>query len=122
MCELDNEIETNYCARCGTPFSALMKADEKPVHVEPSDAFRASLIYPGLGHRKIGRGADGLARGTLFALSLILLLVVVLSGVHSSGQDVMVVLAFAWTSALSFSPAPLRLGSMVGALLAIPPR
>jgi DNA-directed RNA polymerase subunit RPC12/RpoP len=97
MCELDNEIETNHCVRCGTPFSALMKADERPVHIEPKDAVKASLIYPGLGHRKAGHGADGVARGTLFTLSLILLLVVVLSGVHSSGQDIMVFLYLSTT-------------------------
>ncbi|MEA2520610.1 MAG: hypothetical protein QOI81_256 [Actinomycetota bacterium] len=97
VCELDNEIEMNFCARCGTPFSALMKADEQPVHIEPMDAVKASLIFPGLGHRKAGRGADGVARGTLFALSLILLVVVVLSGVHSSGQDVMVLLYLSTT-------------------------
>jgi hypothetical protein len=97
MCELDNEIELNVCARCGTPFSALMKADEQPAHVEPADAFKASLIYPGLGHQKIGRGADGVARGTLFTLSLILLLVVALSGLHSTGQDIMVLLYLSTT-------------------------
>ncbi|MEP7060472.1 MAG: hypothetical protein ABI828_07050 [Actinomycetota bacterium] len=97
MCELDNDIELNLCARCGTPFSALMKADEQPVRVSPKEALTASLLYPGLGHRKIGRGADGVARGTLFTLSLILLLVVVLSGVHSAGQDVMVLLYAATT-------------------------
>jgi hypothetical protein len=91
-CEHENDIELNFCEACGTPFAALMKADETPVHVEPKEALTWSLIYPGLGHSKAGRGADGVARGTLFTLSWILLLVVALAGFGSVGQDVMAVL------------------------------
>lgn len=90
MCEHDNDIELNRCERCGTPFAALMKADEAPVKVEPKEALKWSLIYPGLGHSKAGRGADGVARGTLFTLCLVLLIVIALSGVGSSGQIMMV--------------------------------
>ncbi|MEA2557447.1 MAG: Double zinc ribbon [Actinomycetota bacterium] len=88
-CEHENDIELSLCEVCGTPFAALMKADETPVRVEPKEALTWSLVYPGLGHGKAGRGADGVARGTLFTLSWILLLVVALAGFGSVGQDVM---------------------------------
>lgn len=90
-CEHENDIELNLCEICGTSFAALMKADAEPVKVEPKDALTWSFIYPGLGHRKAGRGADGVARGALFTLSLILLLMVLLSGLGSLGQSIMVV-------------------------------
>jgi len=37
--------------------------------MEPRDAAIRSLIFPGLGHRALGRGLDGLARGVLFAVT-----------------------------------------------------
>lgn len=89
-CEHENDIELNRCERCGTPFAALMRADEAPVKIEPKEALTWSLIYPGLGHHKAGRTADGVARGTAFTLSFILLLMVALSGQGSAGQAIMV--------------------------------
>jgi hypothetical protein len=91
-CEHENDIELSLCEVCGTPFAALMKADEVPVRIAPKEALRWSLIYPGLGHAKAGRSADGVARGTLFTLSLVLLLVVALAGFGSVGQDAMAAL------------------------------
>ena len=91
-CEHENDIELNVCEICGTSFASLMKADDEPIRIEPKDALTWSLIYPGLGHRKAGRGAEGVARGALFTLSLILLLMVVLSGLGSIGQSAMVAL------------------------------
>lgn len=89
-CENENEIELSYCARCGTSFASLMKADEVPVHIEPREALRLSLVYPGLGHRKAGRGADGGARSALFTISLLFLLMVLFSGTGSMTQTLMV--------------------------------
>jgi len=37
--------------------------------VDPRDAAIRSLIFPGLGHRALGRGLDGLARGVLFVVT-----------------------------------------------------
>jgi hypothetical protein len=51
--------------------------------VGPRDAFLWSLAFPGVGHAKAGRVADGIARGSLFALTLGLTLVIILSGVSS---------------------------------------
>jgi hypothetical protein len=84
VCGNDNAIELDACAVCGTPFATLMRADEKPLSVEPRDALKWSLIYPGLGHRRVGRSADGLARGVLFGVLLALTLLLGTSGLGSS--------------------------------------
>lgn len=79
-CGHENGIELEVCERCGTSFAALMKSDEKPPDVPPQLAFRRSLIYPGLGHAMVGRSLDGIARGALFAMLLMMLIIVLLSG------------------------------------------
>jgi hypothetical protein len=84
-CGKDNAIELDECELCGTSFATLMRQDEAPPQVEPKDALAWSLIFPGLGHRKVGRGLDGLARGVLFAMLFAMALVIVISGVTSSG-------------------------------------
>lgn len=43
----------------------------------------ASLLFPGLGHRKIGRGLDGLARAVLFTLLVAMAVTMLLSGFGS---------------------------------------
>jgi hypothetical protein len=84
VCGNDNPIELDGCSVCGTPFAALMRAAEKPPPVEPRDALIRSLIYPGLGHRRVGRPADGLARGVLFGVLLALTLLLGTSGLGSA--------------------------------------
>jgi hypothetical protein len=79
-CGHENGVELEDCERCGTSFAALMRADEKPPDVPPQLAFRRSLIYPGLGHAMVGRSLDGIARGALFAMLLMMLVIVLLSG------------------------------------------
>ncbi len=83
VCEHPNPIELDACAVCGTPFAALMKRDETAITVTPEEAFRASLLFPGLGHRKVGRSLDGLARGALFALLGGMALLIALGGFGS---------------------------------------
>lgn len=56
-----------------------MRKDETPDSIDPKEAVRWSLVYPGLGHRRAGRPLDGLARGVLFALVLIMALLTGLS-------------------------------------------
>jgi hypothetical protein len=82
-CEHDNAIELDACAVCGTPFATLMRQGEERPQVDPKDALAWSLIFPGLGHRKVGRGVDGLARGVLFAVLFSMALLTGLSGVSS---------------------------------------
>lgn len=83
VCEARNPIEADACLTCGTPFEALMRAEPERPHVEPKDALAWSLLFPGLGHRKVGRAVDGLARGVLFGLSFGLAMLVGLAGVRS---------------------------------------
>ncbi len=104
-CEQENDIELNRCERCGTSFAALMKAEEVPVRVEPMEALKWSLICPGLGHRKAGRGAEGVARGMAFSLSLILLVVVALSTHGSAGEVAMASLYLVTTITLYLGSA-----------------
>jgi hypothetical protein len=84
-CGNENAIELNACAVCGTSFATLMRQDDAPPKVDPKDALAWSLIFPGLGHRKVGRGLDGLARAVLFAMLFAMALVVFISGVTSGG-------------------------------------
>ena len=84
-CGNANPIELDACAVCGTTFASLMRQDEAPPTVDPKDALSASLLYPGLGHRKVGRGLDGLARGVLFTVLAAMAITVYVSGVGSSG-------------------------------------
>ncbi len=67
-CGHENPIELDACSVCGTSFATVMRSDERPAEVDPKDALVASLIFPGLGHRKLGRSLDGFARGLLFAI------------------------------------------------------
>ena len=79
-CGNANAIELDACAVCGTSFAALMRQGEERPRVEPTTALAWSLIFPGLGHRKVGRGMDGLARGVLFAMLFAMALLTGLSG------------------------------------------
>jgi hypothetical protein len=83
ICDGRNAMDLDQCATCGTPFAALMRDDRVQPKVEPNAAFRRSLLFPGLGHRLVGRTLDGLARGVLFGMLLIATLVLGLSGVTS---------------------------------------
>jgi hypothetical protein len=82
-CGSPNPIEVDLCRVCGTSFAQLLRQQEEPPTVSPRDAFLWSLTFPGVGHAKLGRAADGIARGTLFVLTFGLTLVIVLSGVSS---------------------------------------
>jgi ribosomal protein L40E len=93
-CGTDNPIELDVCAVCGTSFAQLLRQDEEEQRptVSPRDAFLWSLTFPGVGHAKIGRTPDGIARGTLFVLTFGLALVIVLSGVSTPPVFAVVVL------------------------------
>jgi hypothetical protein len=83
VCGSKNAIELDICATCGTPFATLMREERAGPKIEPSDAFRRSLVYPGLGHRMVGRAIDGFARGVLFGMLLLATLMLGLSGVST---------------------------------------
>lgn len=67
-CGNDNPIELGSCAVCGTPFARLFQEEEEAhPHVEPASAMLCSAVLPGLGHWRLGRRLDGIARMVLFA-------------------------------------------------------
>jgi hypothetical protein len=107
-CGSQNAIELNTCTVCGTSFAQLLRQEEAGPTVSPRDAFLWSLTFPGVGHAKVGRAPDGIARGTLFVLTFGLALVIVLSGVSTA--PVFAVVALLLVSALT-----LYLGSAVEA-------
>ena len=82
-CGSANPIEADVCQVCGTTFAQLLRQHDPRPEISPRDAFLWSLTFPGVGHAKLGRAGDGIARGTLFVLTFGLTLVIVLSGVSS---------------------------------------
>ncbi len=82
-CESQNPIELDACSACGTPFGALFKSDEKLPDVAPRDAIIRSLMFPGLGHKMVGRGLDGLARAALFWWMFLTTILILISRVSS---------------------------------------
>ena len=82
-CEHANPIDLDVCAVCGTPFAALFREGEERPSVEPRAALLRSLVFPGLGHALLGRGADGVARGMLFLWTFGTTLLILVSGVSS---------------------------------------
>lgn len=83
VCDGRNPIELDACATCGTPFAALMRQERRRSDVDRRDAFRRSLLFPGLGHRMAGRELDGFARGALFTMLAMATLLLGISGVAS---------------------------------------
>ncbi|MDP9330776.1 MAG: hypothetical protein M3P11_09100 [Actinomycetota bacterium] len=100
-CGHENVIDLDVCLICGTSFAALMRTDEKPPPIEPAKALRRSLIFPGLGHSLAGHGTDGIARGLLFAMLIVMALIVGLSGI-SSGVLLTVFTLFAGMAAVIY--------------------
>ncbi len=84
VCETRNPIALDDCATCGASFAALMRQEPAQTKVDPHDAFRRSLLFPGSGHRMVaGRAIDGFSRSVLFAMLLITTLMLGFSGVHA---------------------------------------
>jgi hypothetical protein len=69
VCGAENPIALDLCSVCGTPFAQVMRAATDAPRVDARDAVIRSLIFPGLGHRALGRTVDGVARGVLFAVT-----------------------------------------------------
>ena len=70
VCEQKNPMALSTCPMCGTPFARLFQEPETTPHVEPGKALALSLLLPGLGHWKLGRKPDAVARIVLFIWSL----------------------------------------------------
>ncbi len=83
VCGGRNGLDLDVCATCGTPFAVLMEGARAQPVVDPAVAVRRSLVFPGLGHRLLGRGVDGLARGVLFSFALLLAILAALAGLST---------------------------------------
>lgn len=83
-CGEENPIALDACRVCGTPFSQLLRQQADRPLLAPREAFLWSLTFPGVGHAKIGRAGDGVARGTLFVLTFGLTLVIAFSGISTA--------------------------------------
>ncbi len=95
VCEHRNPIEWDVCEVCSTSFATVMRADEAPaVRGDPSVAVKWSLAYPGLGHIKLGRSAEGVARGVLFAWTLASTVVLLVAGGAIGGPLMPLLLLF----------------------------
>lgn len=82
-CEHENPLHVELCEVCATSFGALFRLDDERPRVDPATAFKRSLLLPGLGHAAVGRPADGIARGMLFAWTFGTAIVIVFAGVSS---------------------------------------
>lgn len=69
VCEQKNAMSLSVCPACGTPFARLFQEPETAPHVEPGTVLALSFLLPGLGHWKLGRKGDAVARMVLFAWS-----------------------------------------------------
>jgi hypothetical protein len=69
-CGERNGLDLDACTVCGTPFTRLFEEEREPVSVPRGRAVAWSLLYPGLGHRLVGRAGDGIARASVFTLAL----------------------------------------------------
>jgi hypothetical protein len=83
VCETKNPLALDACSTCGTPFAMVMRQEQERPQVEPSVAFGRSLLFPGLGHARLGLTAEGIARGALFTILLGVTLLVSLAGATS---------------------------------------
>ncbi|HSJ51441.1 MAG TPA: Ran-binding zinc finger domain-containing protein [Actinomycetota bacterium] len=82
LCDERNPLEAVVCSVCGTPFGRLFEQSSAGPEIEPRSATRWSLVFPGLGHWKVGRRADAVARMVLFVWTFgtVLLILVSRSG------------------------------------------
>jgi hypothetical protein len=76
---MENPLEASACVRCGTPFRDLFQEGPAPSKIDPGRAAALSLMFPGLGHRALGRSAEGLARAVVFLWTLGMALAIFLS-------------------------------------------
>lgn len=84
-CGTRNAIEESYCTVCGTPFARLFDQPKTSREVDPEVAAVWSLAFPGLGHWRLGRKGDAVARFVVFAWAFGALLVLLASRFGKGG-------------------------------------
>jgi ribosomal protein L40E len=84
-CEARNPIEASVCATCGTPFARLLQEEDERPEMDPQSAAVLSMVFPGLGHWKLGRKGDAIARFAMFGWSFGALMILVVSRIGKGG-------------------------------------
>jgi hypothetical protein len=97
-CGAGNALSLDACSVCGTSFKALFRPEERPIDLDPRSATMSSLLLPGLGHIRLGRTADGVARLVLFAWAVATAAMVLLSA-PADGLGPLAVLAAMFAAA-----------------------
>jgi ribosomal protein L40E len=84
-CGTRNVIEASQCTACGTPFARLFEEAEQRPDVDPQTAAVWSLALPGLGHWRLGRKGDAVARSVVFAWAFGALVILLVSRFGKGG-------------------------------------
>lgn len=85
VCETTNPIEVSVCGTCGTPFARLLEEPEERPEIDPQSAAVWSMALPGLGHWKLGRRVDAIARFAMFGWAFGALLILLVSRFGKGG-------------------------------------
>lgn len=84
-CETRNTIEADLCSACGTQFGRLFEEPEDRPQVDPQTAAVWSMVCPGLGHWRLGRKGDAIARFAMFGWAFGALLILLVSRFGKGG-------------------------------------
>src|SRR4029453_10440559 len=85
VCAHRNPSGANGCPPCGPRLGGLPAGPEGAPGVEPQTAAVWSMLWPGLGHWKLGRRTDPVARFAMFAWAFGALLILVVSRFGKGG-------------------------------------
>ncbi len=105
VCGTTNDLEMNACPACGTPFTRLFEEKVERPSIDPKDAAKWSLVFPGLGHAKIGRAAEGMARAVLFVWPMVTAVLVALAHVPALGFVKGLTVVFVFAALLAYALA-----------------
>ncbi len=84
-CDSRNPIEANVCSTCGTSFARLLEEPKEEPDIDPQTAAVWSLAFPGLGHWRLGRRGDAVARFAMFGWAFGALLILLVSRFGKGG-------------------------------------
>lgn len=100
VCDTQNPLEESVCSACGTSiFESFGGAAEETAKADPREAMLRSVLFPGLGHARVGQSLLGVAIGGLTVMALIFGLSLVLSGETTYGAVVLLIAVGVWVVA-----------------------
>ncbi|MDP9341159.1 MAG: zinc finger Ran-binding domain-containing protein [Actinomycetota bacterium] len=105
VCGATNDLELNSCPACGTPFTRLFEDRLQRPGVDPRAAAKRSLLFPGLGHIRIGRPAEGASLAVLFLWSIGTALLMLLAHAPGAGFIKGLAVAFLLAGLLAYALA-----------------